>query len=82
MSGDVLATENVEMGDADLSIGIFFNTAKMALRCAERKIQLVIGNQSFDNTAAKLEQKFFLLDEVQDMIGEHGEVKINVVVMP
>ena len=79
MSGDVLTTKNVEMGDADLSIGTFFNTAKMALMCAEHEIQLVIGKKFFDNTAANLEQKFFLLDDVRDMIGDLDEVKIHVV---
>ena len=79
MSGDVLTTKHVEMGDRYLSIGTFFNTAKMALMCAEREIRLVIGRKIFDNTAANLEQKFFALDEVRDMIGDLDAVNIHVV---
>ena len=79
MSGTILATEDVEMEDADLRMRTFFNTAEMALMRPEHPIRLVIGTKIFDKTAANLELKFFALEEVRDMIRDHDAVKIRVV---
>ena len=75
MSGGVLSSEFVNMGD--LSIGNLFNIAKTTLSVTKCEIQLAIGTTRL--TAANSEQMCFALDEVQEMIREHGEVKVVVV---
>ena len=77
MSGKVLHTEVVNMNDTRLSIGKFFHIAKTALQATECEIRITIGKRAL--TADKATMKFFKLPEVQDMIGNCNEVKIDVV---
>ena len=75
-SGKVLTIAYPKMGDKRLSMGFFFHLAKTSLNLSECHIQLTIGRTTIP--AQNAGKKIFLLSEVQDMIGEHGEVKINV----
>ena len=77
MSGEVLTTTYLKMEDERLSMGHFFHLAKTSLSVSECEIRLAIGRTTL--TAQDAARKFFALQEVQDMMGEHAEVKINVV---
>ena len=87
MSGEVLSITHAHIGDVHLSMGHFFNIAKTALsvreseKVSECEIRLAIGRTTL--TADNAAEKFFALQEVQDMIGEHAEpqVKIDVVLV-